>query len=290
MVRDESTHDRNRNRAQLLLIGAIAIAFIVLGIAVTLNTVVYTQTISSSDSMSAAEGAERVELEVERGVQEVVQEANRDGTDATNAVEDFASVYRDQTATSGPTVVSLDPVSEGEDGTRITDEDPVGSDEVVYAHSPAVQVGQLIVELDLQSSGDAFELDVGSERVTVEYTGSDVEIEDDSSPLECTIAPADSDELTVDLLTGDGTGTLDDRSECRDLFSSLRGEHDEIDVSDNGDELLEGYDVVVGTDSVDSSDGDEDPVPWTMEIEPMYDSKDLSVDRELEVDVYGDRL
>ena len=99
-----------RERAQVILIGAIALAFILLGIVVVFNGVLYTETLSSSGASQSAADADLVELEVERGVGcslYWVDEAGGDSTDAEENITEFGESYRNTTIESMPTAVSI---------------------------------------------------------------------------------------------------------------------------------------------------------------------------------------
>lgn len=63
--RDETTR---QDRGQLVLIAAVTIAFILLGVVVVFNGVLYTQTLSSSASGQAISDADRSALEIEDGI------------------------------------------------------------------------------------------------------------------------------------------------------------------------------------------------------------------------------
>jgi len=55
---------KSRDRGQLVLIAAVTIAFILLGVVVVFNGVLYTQTLSASQSGQTTAEADRIDLEV----------------------------------------------------------------------------------------------------------------------------------------------------------------------------------------------------------------------------------
>lgn len=71
--------DERSERAQLILVGAVAIAFIVLGLAVVFNTVLYTENVASTGAASAPRDAQLVKQEVEFGVKELIARTNMEG-------------------------------------------------------------------------------------------------------------------------------------------------------------------------------------------------------------------
>ncbi|MFC4249334.1 hypothetical protein ACFOZ7_20785 [Natribaculum luteum] len=113
-----------RDRGQLILVGAIAIAFIVLGVVVVFNGVLYTQAISSGDSVESVTNVQTTELEVQRGVCGVIERLNEDGVNATDSedryhdnVEAFSDTYRNTTAQSRPALVHVEVDDVGVDKT-----------------------------------------------------------------------------------------------------------------------------------------------------------------------------
>ncbi len=114
-----------RDRGQLILVGAIAIAFIVLGVVVVFNGVLYTQAISSGDSVESVTNAQTTELEVQRGVCGVLERLNEDDTVNATAhevryhdnVEAFSDTYRTTTAQSRPALVHVEVDDVGVDKT-----------------------------------------------------------------------------------------------------------------------------------------------------------------------------
>ena len=109
------------DRGQVILIGAVALAFIVLGVVVVFNGVLFTETLSSADTGQSASGAEATELEVRQGVACLVADHNDDslfgGDDEAEAalrseIETYAELHRNATAHSRPAVVNVTPDDE----------------------------------------------------------------------------------------------------------------------------------------------------------------------------------
>nr|WP_226006146.1 hypothetical protein [Natrinema salinisoli] len=102
-----------RDRAQLILIGAITLAFIILGIVVVFNGALYTETLSSGGTTQSAGNADMVEYEVEQGVGCVLAELDDDlaGSLTTDHVKenvsDFDQAYQNTTAKSTPVAVNI---------------------------------------------------------------------------------------------------------------------------------------------------------------------------------------
>ncbi|WP_226040886.1 hypothetical protein [Natrinema sp. DC36] len=104
-----------RERAQVILIGAIALAFIILGIVVVFNGVLYTETLSSGGTSQSASDADVIELEVEQSVScliaHVEEESGPLNSTLRNNVEEniskFSKSYRNTTIHSTPTAVNV---------------------------------------------------------------------------------------------------------------------------------------------------------------------------------------
>jgi len=102
------------DRAQLILIGAITLAFIILGVVVVFNGVLYTETLSSGGTTQSASTADTVELEVEQGVGCLLEEVN-DDTSTTSLLDDhaednistFSDSYQNATVHSTPATVTV---------------------------------------------------------------------------------------------------------------------------------------------------------------------------------------
>uniref|UniRef100_A0A8A2VKZ4 Flagellin n=1 Tax=Haloterrigena alkaliphila TaxID=2816475 RepID=A0A8A2VKZ4_9EURY len=98
-----------------MLIGAVALAFIILGIVVVFNGVIYTETLSSADTSQRASSAETTELEVRQGVGCLLNEDDEglvDSVRKSNLEEEieneYSRLYRNATAHSQPAVVDLE--------------------------------------------------------------------------------------------------------------------------------------------------------------------------------------
>ncbi|MDS0474134.1 hypothetical protein [Natrinema sp. 1APR25-10V2] len=102
------------DRAQLLLIGAITLAFIILGVVVVFNGVLYTETLSSGGTSQSASNADAVELEVEQGVGCLLKEVNNDTSTisllddhAEDNISTFSDSYRNRTVRSTSAAVTV---------------------------------------------------------------------------------------------------------------------------------------------------------------------------------------
>lgn len=224
MVTDRTTHDRG----QLILVGAVAIAFILLGIVVVFNSVLYTQAIASSDTVESSADASATELELERGSARVTRSVNRDTADDSN-LEDrllheedgtlwaYTDRYVKTKAETRPTVVDVNEsranvtgwgrlVHQQSDGefTPSDDNDDGDDDDEWYVFgnesdpSPERELGRLTLTIDVGSldDGDDDDEDDGLV-VTLEEMSGDNEItfesDDDEENLSVDFDGEDSD-------------------------------------------------------------------------------------------------
>lgn len=67
-----------RSRAQLILVGAVAVAFIVMGLVVVFNTVLYTENVASTGSVSEPREAQRTNQVLRSGSKGMVARVNAD--------------------------------------------------------------------------------------------------------------------------------------------------------------------------------------------------------------------
>ncbi|WP_254523235.1 hypothetical protein [Natrinema caseinilyticum] len=102
-------------RAQVILIGAIALAFIILVVVVVFNGVLYTETLSSGGTSQSASNAHVVEYEVEQSVgcllENVDEESSATGTTLADYAEEnitaLSNSYRNTTLESTATAVTI---------------------------------------------------------------------------------------------------------------------------------------------------------------------------------------
>lgn len=95
------------DRGQLVLIGAITIAFILLGVVVVYNGVQYTETVNTGEADRSVEHVQTVEAELEAGVAALIKSED-DEDDFVDSFEEFKSRYRNTTANRQPAVIKMD--------------------------------------------------------------------------------------------------------------------------------------------------------------------------------------
>ncbi|MXV63996.1 hypothetical protein GS429_18395 [Natronorubrum sp. JWXQ-INN-674] len=120
-IRDRRQQDRSNekdrpDRGQIILIGAITLAFIILGVVVVFNGVLYTETLSSADTGQSASTAETTELEIEQGIGCLIASDEVDESELNDEIRDFNKVYQNATAHSRPAAVNIGNIEENNDG------------------------------------------------------------------------------------------------------------------------------------------------------------------------------
>lgn len=110
------SHLEGRERAQLILVGAVAIAFIVMGLVVVFNTVLYTENVASTGAVNEPREAAELKAGTELGTKKLVGRVSTNGNwtsqSALNSsiasnVSAYSDGMRNVTAASSPTFVSF---------------------------------------------------------------------------------------------------------------------------------------------------------------------------------------
>lgn len=107
----------DRSRGQVILIGAIALAFIILGVVVVFNGVLYTETVSSGSSSQSASTADVTNAEVTQSVacllhtlneeKEGEEFDNDDKSDIDGEIEILGDHYQEANTQSTPAISSI---------------------------------------------------------------------------------------------------------------------------------------------------------------------------------------
>lgn len=139
-----------RDRGQLILVAAIAVAFVVLGIVVVFNGVLFTQAISGEGTVQT-EQVDTVDLEVERGICGVIERVDPEVNASANPeafernVSAFADAHRNVTVESRSTLVTVSDVEvepespDGEDVSNVTATVTYDSTDVAYERTRTIE-------------------------------------------------------------------------------------------------------------------------------------------------------
>ncbi|ELY87604.1 hypothetical protein C483_16933 [Natrialba hulunbeirensis JCM 10989] len=260
------TDEPQRDRGQVILIGAIALAFIILGIVVVFNGVLYTETISSSATSQSAADAAVTQHELEKGVAGIIHRQNMDGE--TYGTEQYSGLHKDVVTNSGAMITGIevedDSSSDATVATNETDLSVFNGDNI-SENGEETQIGHLLLEVK-ELNGE----------ITIEYLGESVTIDSDTVEQE----PA-----RIDLVAGTVNGTSNAELQVFDPETAYDSVQIDVDEDVEG-----GYEIVTNGQGTLDSRFSEDEVPdgsWAIKATVTYDSNDVSVDQTHDIPVYG---
>lgn len=275
--RQRSSANDSRNRGQIILIGAITLAFIVLGIVVVFNGILYTEALSSGSSSQSAADASTVEYELETGVGGITHQGNLEWEEdyedqIDQSTSDFSEDYLDSKANSRPVITEAEYSRVNESATVATGEEIDGLNIDVSVGEG--QIGHLEFELESGDNGGELVVDVDGESITITDNGGSFEVEG------CDI---ESEEIRIELVTGDVIVPTD--NECDVSLIDPTESYDNLKIKNDGDD--EGTYDIVGKEfeDIDHLGGTHDGA-WTVDIDVTYESNDVSYERTKTVDIY----
>lgn len=300
--------DRHGERAQLILVGAIALAFLLFGIVVVFNSAIHTQAAGQDGPVERAGEPPAIEAQLEAGIREVVRSANRPPNEsAENESDDpvetwvegnlsaFENRSRRATGESRPVLVDIQDLQVHGNGTLVheggADNLSDGTERVAFnATNGPHDVERFRLTVNTSTFG-AVAVRFDDRRINVHRETDVLVVEDGENRCEIEIDPAadppsGDDNVTVDLLTGDIDADDEGTEEClAGLFEEPAV--DEI-TFDEGDAAEGRFELVVGADREDvDSDFAYRTAVSSVEATTHYESNELTYERELEIDVYG---
>jgi len=281
-------------RGQLILVGAIAIALVVLGLVLIVNTALFTQVVGSEGTVESAKEGGVTGQEVGNAMGAVIAEENRNGNPVSST--DFEGVergFRNQSLESTGSFVSLEYLTDNENGTLIEqsggplidkdnnpDWDPVTNGDI----------GEFLLTLDTVSS------DPETFTITVDPTGPG-----SSKTLSVSVNGPNKIELSGGSVSGCSAIDTSDRSVTIDVrhgvvygaggceFDLFSGIEEPFSVEFSGGENMDAT-YSIATDQTSFSDPDHPggySIIWSFEYAFTYDSQDATVESEGRViDVY----
>ncbi|MDQ2051375.1 hypothetical protein RBH26_12905 [Natronolimnohabitans sp. A-GB9] len=247
---DDRSADDRPDRGQVILIGAIALAFIILGVVVVFNGVVYTETLSSGETGQSASSAETTELEVRQGIACLL-----DGETGDDDLEEtYTGLYQNATAHSQPAAVDIE--VEGSDRVTIT------YDTTDLSYERTVEISAECTETDESDEGnESNEGDGGDESDegdTKEMTINTFEITPEDNGDHSVEWDISGDEISTATLTITYTphqGNDDTESQSIDITEDHSGDHT-FSLNPNDDvQIVE----IVVTDENGRTESDEWP-------------------------------
>ncbi|WP_247008601.1 hypothetical protein [Halorientalis litorea] len=170
-----ATDDR---RAQLILVGAVSLALIIIGLTVVLNTVLFTSTVTTDVTVDASDDAVRFDQTAREGTRSLVLRMNhRDKNfsrpqlrdSVVRNVTNYTRLLRESYTVSRPVFVNVSynnvtygqRVVQSEDGTFESPTTPSVSDWEVVENSDRVAVGRFVVNLNVSGmNSDEFNITI----------------------------------------------------------------------------------------------------------------------------------
>ena len=99
----------DRDRGQILLIGAVVIAFAIIGIVLVFNTTLYTQSLGSSESVDSVEKAADIDRIIEADLERIAAEEEPTTVSGfTDAIEPYEDTLNERIGDSGPQLVRIE--------------------------------------------------------------------------------------------------------------------------------------------------------------------------------------
>ncbi|THE62835.1 hypothetical protein D8Y22_20455 [Salinadaptatus halalkaliphilus] len=305
--------ESTRDRAQVILIGAIVIAFVILGVVVVLNGLVHTEEVSSSSTSQSTTDLAVIEYELEQGIAGLGNETVNLGEndDLASAIEDaddeqdmrdifdfdepedwkdseiikddFSNDFKKSKSSSRGVVTNITAVDTSvtmEGGSNINvpaneDRNVIDSDDEFLGR---------VFEFKIDFTGNQ-ELDLNiengnGETVTVEVDGNNDEIRI-SNGDNCN--NVDLHQAEIDFVSGE----LNNVEESCDLdVIDIDSSYNEIHMDNRGSSIDVDFIGIAGSNDL-SSDFE---IPWILEIIYSYDTENIESNRSVEIDMYSELL
>lgn len=316
--------DRRRDRGQLILIGCLSVALVVIGIGLVINTTLYTESASPALSNVQVEDAETFNLETRRGTRSLVHRLNLGDpergngeleTIVTDGVENYSELLAVSYARTEPATVDVSyDHDDSEVGTRLIQQrDDEFDDEHLSELDPENQAfGWFMMNVNVSETGAispfavTIEGDDGDEvdwEINRNETGVEsnltVETRHDGVTRTAHCNPRQN-RVLIDGVSG--TIVADGCTGDETVFGieSLAAPHDVTSVERNA-EYVGQWELVTeepeGVGDVPSCDAESPepdkteacytPAVWSAHLEASYDGEDATFDRDRNVSVYG---
>ncbi|AGN02659.1 hypothetical protein L593_13600 [Salinarchaeum sp. Harcht-Bsk1] len=301
-----------RDRGQLILVGAVAIALVLLGLVLVVNTALFTQVVGSEGTVETAKDGAISGQEVGEAIASSARSLNDDygqtassknNTLDTNTIPNLEPILQNRSMESGGAFVSVNYDSINESGTFVSQNQSSGFTSV--AGNPTWQpiplgqegdIGGFLMTIDYAASGtgDPFTVyvdSVGGPNRSLTITpesGSEVAIST-STGTTCSDVPVTSNTVRIDVTHG---VVFEDHSCQFDLFAGTNPGY--VMTFTGGDEVAGTYQFVTDSDLTSypayGAAGSQ-PTPteavWSFEYSFTYDTPGATVESESRViDVY----
>jgi len=308
--------ERTRNRAQMILLGAIALAVLIVGVSIVVNSLTTTRTAAPSQASPQIDEAREFGFESRKGTRSLVLRLNHRyrnvsagdlGTQITENVTRYSQLLAESYASSHAEYVSIT-YHDGDSayGERLVQ---AGNDNLTQNENRRDLVpderllGWFVLNVDVENtSREQAEIIVENGTHSVEYRLNE------TSNDKLNVTSVVSDGATV---TGRATGICDP-SRTRVLLDLVDGTSFSADCQfngtkaiegpstvaiENGDELVGKYDLVYNesvstpyglcSTSVDRIEPCTSPVVWVANVSATFDSSELNFSNDYNVSIYG---
>lgn len=277
--RDDPT--QSYDRGQIILIGAIALAFIILGIVVVFNGVLYTETISSSSTSQSAADVEVTQHELETGVAGIVHRSNIAGKDLDDDnldIGEYNNLFRKVTTNNTPTITTVEYDGRNTPATssvgNVSDFDGLTDSNISDASRDTSQVGHFTLRLNTSNDGTLV-INNSTSETTFEVDGSQINVDGES---------VSTGTARVDLVAGTVNGTPHQR--VPELFDPSES-YEDITIDLNGvDGTYElvtnrsgGHDDALSTRTTEGA--------WKVDTRVIYESNSVTFQQTYDVPIYG---
>lgn len=322
----QPTGTDSSERAQLILVGSLAIAFVVIGLVVVINTVLFTENVATSESIERSGSAENFDYQARRDTRSLILRINHGEVNVTRSdlrtaiqrnVTNFSRIMSESYADrSGAWVnVTYNPskTSWGErivserDGTFVS---PNGdADWAVVDDTTDAEIGRFIVNMNVSQTSDAdqFAINVSNATGYVNLSMSTVGPSpnanltvnpETSTPSQGVVDPSaetcepSNGRVLLDLKSGDaftGSCTFNGTAELEPPFN--------VTVTD-GTAAYGKFGLVLNETNVDYSGGSyamcksssDDvcvaPIAWSANVTFQYQTRTINYARDSNVTIY----
>lgn len=285
-------------RGQLILVGAIAIALILLGLVLIVNTALFTQVVGSEGTVESAKEGGVSGQEIGNSIAAIVADENREDRNygdfepvvQSNVSNDLEPAFAKRTVETSGSFVSLEYLDSEKEGRIIEQDSPAA----IENWDPVIQdsdVGEFLLVVNTGASSDGeVEIDVTPDGeptktlgVGVNGPGTEVDLTGSAS---CSDIQATDGTVRIDLRHG----SVYEDGRCQfDLFTN-GSENYHVSFRNVGDDITGTYVIATDDTTISGDPGTVDVTDavWRFSYEFTYESTDATVRSQRRViDVYG---
>jgi len=329
MVIESNPDDRRglpARRGQLLLVGAVVLAIVIVVLSLVVNTVLFTQNADAEGVSAEIESVDEFAFEAGKTSRSILLRVNHAeyerNVDALQAqvslsIRNYSDALERSYATSGTVYVNASEWQTIRNGTRLiqpsdrsfTSTDPADPDPEnweIIASGEETDIGWYLLNVDLRNvSAQRAEINISGDTEYLEYAmnrsdggnGNNLSIAVDGSTVspETTNCTATGGRVLVDLFDGEGSFG---RCSFAGIDDTLEPPY-EVEI-DNGNRLNGTYSIVTETTWAGGSGSDfpdcennpsattcSTPVVWNGSVNLTYESSTVQYAQERNITVYG---